>query len=159
MSLHPFYHRRAGAVKVFLSPIDRRPWWAANFAEIVMLTVHTPLIMQTNFIRNAEKTDVKRVKISHTVPISERPAGAENRTRFGHMEKNLQLIRNLQKQRTWRRIFVSLIRRGTNENTNGLLRQFYRKALPLPTFPMMICSSLSIWLTIVRGNAWITLLP
>ena len=34
--------------------------------------------------------------------------------------------------------------RGTNENTNGLLRHFSRKALPLPIFPMMICNSLSI---------------
>ena len=37
------------------------------------------------------KTEYKRGKIPNTTPISERPAGAENRTRFGHWESDTVL--------------------------------------------------------------------
>lgn len=37
------------------------------------------------------KTEDKRGKIPNTTPISERPAGAENRTRFGHWESDIVL--------------------------------------------------------------------
>ena len=48
-------------------------------------------IMRFKWKHKKCKTEDKRGKIPNTTPISERPAGAENRTRFGHWESDTVL--------------------------------------------------------------------
>lgn len=56
-----------------------------------ILPVQLKKIMRFKWKHKKCKTTDKRGKIPNTTPISERPAGAENRTRFGHWESDTVL--------------------------------------------------------------------
>ena len=103
---------------------------------------------------NKCKTEDKRGKIPNTTPISERPAGAENRTRPDELKKSFT-VDNVKQFTTHQELAESTgmkaylcepyspWQRSTNRNTNGLLWQFSRKVLTFPTFQMMIYKTLS----------------